>query len=250
MVEKKYLRVYFSEYKSVYGDLKVVSGRMILKEAPLSEDIKKLGVDGVNQIWREAKLSGAGMKRATTLVSAAEHSFGSKEAARIELKVLYVIAAYLRLYPKEWFDDQRLMGILMIAGIVLSWGSVAAMAYASRILNKGIGLAYFFVSDSNKVLAFATSLSVFLFFRNLKIGYSRYINKIAASTFGVLMIHANSDTMRRFLWEDACRNTGWYTSPYLVLHAVGCVLGVYVLCTVIDIVRIREIEKLVLARIN
>ena len=48
-----------------------VSGRMILKEAPLPEDIRMLGVNGVNQIWRNAKLRGAGMKRAKTLVSAA-----------------------------------------------------------------------------------------------------------------------------------------------------------------------------------
>ena len=64
---------------------------MVLKVAPLPEDIRKLGVEGVNQIWRDAKLRGAGMKRAKTLVSAAEHSVGSKEAleaARIELKNL------------------------------------------------------------------------------------------------------------------------------------------------------------------
>ena len=64
---------------------------MVLKAAPLPEDIRKLGVEGVNQIWRNAKLRGAGMKRAKTLVSAAEHSVGSKEAleaARIELKNL------------------------------------------------------------------------------------------------------------------------------------------------------------------
>lgn len=68
-----------------------VSGRMILKEAPLPEDIRILGVNGVNQIWRNAKLRGTGMKRAKILVSAAEHSVGSKEApeaARIELKNL------------------------------------------------------------------------------------------------------------------------------------------------------------------
>ncbi len=63
----------------------------MLKEAPLPEDIRKLGVEGVNRIWRDAKLRGAGMKRAKTLVSAAEHSVGSKEApgaARMELKNL------------------------------------------------------------------------------------------------------------------------------------------------------------------
>ena len=87
----RWFSIYFPEYKDVYGDLKAVSGRMVLKVAPLPEDIRKLGAEGVNRIWRDAKLRGAGMKRAKTLVSAAEHSVGSKEApeaARIELKNL------------------------------------------------------------------------------------------------------------------------------------------------------------------
>ena len=87
----RWFAIYFPEYKDVYRDLKAVSGRMILKAAQLPEDIGKLGVEGVNQIWRDAKLRGAGMKRAKTLVSAAEHSVGSKEApeaARMELKNL------------------------------------------------------------------------------------------------------------------------------------------------------------------
>lgn len=77
----RWFAIYFPEYKDVYGDLKAVSGRMILKTAPLPEDIVKLGVGGVNQIWRDAKLRGAGMKRAKTLVSAAEHSVGSEDGA-------------------------------------------------------------------------------------------------------------------------------------------------------------------------
>ena len=84
----RWFAIYFPEYKDVYGELKAVSGRMVLKVAPLPEDIRKLGVEGVNQIWRDAKLRGAGMKRAKTLVSAAEHRVGSKEAPRIELKNL------------------------------------------------------------------------------------------------------------------------------------------------------------------
>lgn len=87
----RWFSIYFPEYKDVYRDLKAVSGRMVLKVAPLPEDIIKLGAEGVNQIWRDAKLRGAGMKRARTLVSAAEHSIGSKEApeaARMELKNL------------------------------------------------------------------------------------------------------------------------------------------------------------------
>lgn len=87
----RWFAIYFPEYKDVYGDVKAVSGRMVLKVAPLPEDIRKLGAEGVNRIWRDAKLRGTGMKRAETLVSAAEHSVGSKEApeaARIEIRSL------------------------------------------------------------------------------------------------------------------------------------------------------------------
>ena len=87
----RWFSIYFPEYKDVYRDFKAVSGRIVLQAAPLPEDIRKLGVEGVNRIWRGAKLRGAGMKRAKTLVSAAEHSIGSKEApeaARIELRNL------------------------------------------------------------------------------------------------------------------------------------------------------------------
>ena len=87
----RWFAIYFPEYKDVYGSLTAISGRMILKVAPLPEDIKKLGEDGVNQIWRDAKLRGIGRKRAKTLITVAEHSIGSKEApeaARMELKNL------------------------------------------------------------------------------------------------------------------------------------------------------------------
>lgn len=87
----RWFSIYFPEYKDVYGDMMAASGRMVLKVAPLPVDIIKLGVEGVNQIWRDAKLRGVGMKRANTLVTAAEHSVGSREApeaARMELKNL------------------------------------------------------------------------------------------------------------------------------------------------------------------
>ena len=77
----RWFAIYFPNYKDVYGKPDTVSGLMVLKQAPLPEDIVKLGVDGVNKIWRDAKMRGAGMKRAKTLVTAAEHSVGCTEAS-------------------------------------------------------------------------------------------------------------------------------------------------------------------------
>ena len=62
---------------------------------------------------------------------------------------------------------------------------------------------------------------------------------IAASTFGVLLIHANSDMMRRWLWNDICNNIGMYENGNSVYHAIGCVMIIYIVCTLIDMIRIR-----------
>ena len=87
----RWFSIYFPNYKDVYGNVGAVSGLMVLKVAPLPKDIVNLGVVGVNRIWRDAKVRGVGMKRAKALVTAAEHSVGSREAqeaARIELQIL------------------------------------------------------------------------------------------------------------------------------------------------------------------
>ena len=51
------------------------------------------------------------------------------------------------------------------------------------------------MADSNKVLSVLLSISAFMFFINVKMENGRFINTVATSAFGVLMIHANSDTM-------------------------------------------------------
>jgi transposase len=87
----RWYSIYFPEIKDVYKNLDSVSGMMIIKEAPLPSDIVTLGVEGVNRIWRAAKLRAAGIKRAMTLVKAATNSIGSREGsecARLEIRNL------------------------------------------------------------------------------------------------------------------------------------------------------------------
>jgi len=88
----RWFSIYFPEYKTVYGKADSSSGMLVLKQAPLPEDILTLGVDGINKIWRDAKMRAVGIKRAKTLIKAAEHSVGSKEgavAARMEIRMLF-----------------------------------------------------------------------------------------------------------------------------------------------------------------
>ena len=126
----RWISIYFPNYKDVYGNVGAVSGLMILKAAPLPEDIIKLGVEGVNRIWRDAKLRGAGMRRAKTLVAAAEHSIGSREAheaARIELRIL------LSDYERQAAREAELMTLIE--------EKISEVPYIDKLLEiKGVGL--------------------------------------------------------------------------------------------------------------
>ena len=82
-----------------------------------------------------------------------------------------------------------------------------------------------------------------MFFKDLKMKHHKWVNTIAASTFGVLLIHANSDTMRQWLWKDTLHNAEKYYTPDACLYALLAVLGVFVICIMIDYIRIHTVEK-------
>ena len=155
--------------------------------------------------------------------------------------VVYIIAAYIRLYPKKWFDNSRIWGIATIILLILSWGSVVACTWLSSYLGKAA--YYYFVNDSNKILALLPAITTFMYFKNLQLGYKKWINNISSTTFGVLLIHANSDTMRQWLWRDILGNAEVFYSEYFVIHAVLSVLGVYIICVMIDLIRLKWLEK-------
>lgn len=157
--------------------------------------------------------------------------------------VIYLIGSYIRLYPKKWFSNTKLWGCAAVVSLILSWTSVILIYYVTlRYLGEVKGM-YFFVADSNKILALVTAVCAFMYFKNLNMRYSKFINTVAASAYGVLLIHANSDTMRQWLWKDTLNNVDMYNSDLLVIHAVLSVLGIYIVCTIIDMIRLRFFEK-------
>lgn len=152
--------------------------------------------------------------------------------------VIYLIASYIRLYPHSIFERRRLWGVVSLISIFFAIVSIVIM---QRIFKAG----YFFVADSNKFFAVFVALSTFLWFKNLNIKYNKVINAFGAATFGVLLIHANSDAMRTWLWKDTVDVIGHYSLPLgnLVLFSVGVVLAVFLVCNLIDQLRIATIEK-------
>lgn len=157
--------------------------------------------------------------------------------------VLYFIASYIRLYRFPIKISNRNWGWLTLLSILISMASVVFMAWLSTVfVNKNIPV-FWFVVDSNHIMALVTALCSFMFFKDLNIRYSKVINLIGASTFGVLLIHANSDIMRQWLWQDILNNVGQYGTNTMVLHAILSVIAIFVICILVDMLRMRFVEK-------
>jgi transposase len=94
---QRWLKIYFPEYKEVFDSFDCISSMIILRKAPLPSDIIVLGADGVNALWREAKIRAVGKKRAEQLYEAAKRTVGcseGKETAKMELILCAVALIY------------------------------------------------------------------------------------------------------------------------------------------------------------
>ena len=149
---------------------------------------------------------------------------------------VYLIGAYLRLYPIGFLKNTKTCFFLSAASLALCYASVIFISFAGAKLNKNLPV-YWFVNDSDKILAIVTAISLFCLFKNLKIGHIKIINTLAASTFGILLIHASSDTMRNWLWNDVMHSAEAYSQKMFPLYAFGAVLAVYSACFAIDFIR-------------
>lgn len=154
--------------------------------------------------------------------------------------VLFFIGSYLRLYPIHRDGDARFWGMMFVGSVLLSMLSVVFFVWLhQRGLPYG---AYSMVSDSNAPMAVVTSVCAFMYFKNLKLRQSNFVNILGGGTFGVLLIHAHSGTMRRWLWRDVCDNAGHYASDSIYLHALLIPVIVFAVCSAIEYVRMKTIE--------
>lgn len=150
--------------------------------------------------------------------------------------VIFFIGAYIRFYslPKE--NDTRFWAILTFAFMLIGMCTVVLGI-------KTGGFTHYFIGEANRPLAIAIAITSFMLFKSIDIGCIRWINMISASTFGVLLIHANSNAMRQWLWNDIIVTKNYLASDYCIIYASLSVLLVFTLCVGIDILRKAFIER-------
>lgn len=165
----------------------------------------------------------------------------------IWFSIVYMIGAYLKLYNPLAFSV-RFYAFSTIAMLFLSLGSILMLLKIGSIFGKFA--PYFLVNEENKVLALLLSLACFMFFVNLNMRNYKFINLISSACFGVLLIHANSAAMRTWLWKDIVDCQGHYGTPWMLAYAITSVLAIYIVCTILEIIRIKYFENALLNNVH
>ena len=154
----RWFDIYFPEYRKVYGRIDAKTGIMILKRAPLPADILGIGVDGICQIWKDAKVRGYGPKKAKQLFTAAEHSVGMKGGASVRWNLWQLLEEY-ELVERQLNDILQLIegclyqisgadkllkvpgaGLITVAGFLSEVGDIKRFSDSKQI-QKLAGLA-------------------------------------------------------------------------------------------------------------
>ena len=162
---------------------------------------------------------------------------------------LYCIAGYIRLYD--------LNPAFHVRHYTCFWLVFSALRYLSAVvlLLTGIkaafaaGNPYALFYGKKSVLTLLSALSLFMVFKNIKMGTRKGINVVASATFGVYLIH-DSSIVRPFLWNTVFKTETYQDSAFLILYSIGVCLLVYAACTVIDLLRQNTIEKVYLHVVN
>lgn len=198
----------------------------------------------VRNLSRRQHLALAGLVLLTFTVMGSIPLFTVTVNYVVQFCSLFVIASYVRLHGFPWRLSRRQWGLATLASLAAGAASVLAMQWLCvRMGNMRPDVVYYWVSDSNKILAMLPAFCGFMWFKDMNIGYSRFINLMGGATFGVLLIHANSATMRQWLWNDVVDCAGHFGDPWLWVYAPACVLAIFAVCAAIDCLRSRYVEE-------
>ena len=146
---------------------------------------------------------------------------------------LYCISGYLRRYNSA---EKQKAGTWLTIGtglLLLSFGYAVVLLNFLVRYQERYETAYF---QTWQILMLLTAIPLLLGFVRLKVKNNALINKMAAASFGIYLIH-DSNYVRYFLWRDLLKSVAYRDSAALIPYAIAMVMLVYLVCLALENVR-------------
>ncbi len=152
---------------------------------------------------------------------------------------MYLCGGYIRLHgvPHVLDSMKRRLGFL---GIVLT-----VLVVHILLAEHGLSLAGKspqFLWQPNTIMQVALSISLFLVFEAMDIGFHPLINKLAGCTLGIYMLHDGE--LWDFLWQRVFRNATHQYSRFFIIHILIAVVSLMAVGVAIELMR-KWLEKAV-----
>lgn len=151
------------------------------------------------------------------------------------LVYIYFIGGYLRKYSSDFSRDKMKYYVMFFIGSLLLM--LASIFFLDIIKPKSW---FVFLTTSSPLEALA-GVFLFLIAKNVTISYNGVINKIAASTFAVYLIHCQA-IFFPILWGKIVRAEQWQFTPYTVGYELLIACIIYCVATLVDFIRIYIVE--------
>ena len=164
--------------------------------------------------------------------------------------ILYLLIGYIKNYVDLKFTKSTHNLRVSIIMILVCFLSVVIFNLLGYKLNSGFLLNHAATfSHYNNIIVLILSIELFLFFIKLPIFNNSIINIVSSTTIGIYLIHDNS-LMRPYIWKTIFNVQSFYYNRFLVLYMIFAVLSVFIICSIIDIIRQNTIEKVWMKFIN
>lgn len=130
--------------------------------------------------------------------------------------------------------------IIMILIIFVSQVISIILSQKYDIFSFGVS----FLRNHNSLPMVILSLSTFKIFRNIKIPNNKLISVLGKTSFGVYLFHDNPN-FKTIMWKDILKTDMFYYCNVLLLcvHILFCIIVIYTIGTIIDLLRVKFIEK-------
>lgn len=140
---------------------------------------------------------------------------------------LYLVGAYIHKYHDKRNAVSRLLLIYLLVTILTTIFSFVA------------GRAW----NYNSIFNLISSIALFSIFKSLHIKHNKIINRLARYTFSVYLIDVNG-YFNKFLYRTIFHSNNYWNSSLMILNLIITILGIYIICIVLDWLRIVCLGKL------
>ena len=157
---------------------------------------------------------------------------------------LYLIGAYFRKYSFLLIKHATISHILLLMSLFIMFGATTMQLYLGADYGGKIAKLIRIFADysTRSIMTLAISILLFCVFLSINFRGNRMFFHISKATFGVYLIHSNL-LFHEYMWKNIIHTKEIYDMPLFIPLSIISILLLYIVCTVIEIIREKYIEK-------